>query len=63
MVVLSTCGLFLLNAAPFLMAGTVIIYAGAIIVTFLFVLMLAHSAARRVHMIYERARLSWPQAA
>jgi NADH:ubiquinone oxidoreductase subunit 6 (subunit J) len=41
LVVLSTCGLFLLQAAPFLMAGTVIIYAGAIVVTFLFVLMLA----------------------
>src|SRR5438105_6562435 len=41
LVVLSTCGLFLLNAAPFLMAGTVIVYAGAIVVTFLFVLMLA----------------------
>ena len=41
MVVLSTCGLFLLLAAPFLMAATIIIYAGAIIVTFLFVLMLA----------------------
>ena len=41
LVVLSTCGLFLLLAAPFLMAATIIIYAGAIIVTFLFVLMLA----------------------
>lgn len=41
LVVLSTCGLFLLQAAPFLAAATVIIYAGAIIVTFLFVLMLA----------------------
>ncbi len=41
-VILSTCGLFLLLAAPFLMAATVIIYAGAIIVTFLFVLMLSH---------------------
>jgi NADH:ubiquinone oxidoreductase subunit 6 (subunit J) len=41
-VVLSTCGLFLLLAAPFLMAVTVIVYAGAIIVTFLFVLMLSH---------------------
>lgn len=40
-VVLATCGLFLLNAAPFLMAGTVIVYAGAIVVTFLFVIMLA----------------------
>jgi NADH-quinone oxidoreductase subunit J len=41
MVVLSTCGLFLLQAAPFLTAATIIIYAGAIIVTFLFVIMLA----------------------
>lgn len=41
LVVLSTCGLFLLQGAPFLMAATIIIYAGAIIVTFLFVLMLA----------------------
>ena len=41
LVVLSTCGIFLLLAAPFLMAATIIIYAGAIIVTFLFVLMLA----------------------
>jgi NADH-quinone oxidoreductase subunit J len=41
MVVLATCGLFLLLAAPFLTAATVIIYAGAIIVTFLFVIMLA----------------------
>jgi NADH-quinone oxidoreductase subunit J len=41
MVVLSTCGLFLLQAAPFLMAATIIIYAGAIVVTFLFVIMLA----------------------
>ena len=42
-VVLSTCGLFLLLAAPFLMAATVIIYMGAIVVTFLFVLMLSHA--------------------
>jgi NADH:ubiquinone oxidoreductase subunit 6 (subunit J) len=41
LVILSSCGLFLLLAAPFLMAATIIIYAGAIIVTFLFVLMLA----------------------
>ncbi len=41
LVVLNVCGLFLLQGAPFLMAATIIIYAGAIIVTFLFVLMLA----------------------
>lgn len=41
LVVLSTSGLFLLLAAPFLFAATIIVYSGAIIVTFLFVLMLA----------------------
>ncbi len=41
LVVLSTCGLFLLQGAPFLMAATVVVYAGAIVVTFLFVIMLA----------------------
>jgi NADH-quinone oxidoreductase subunit J len=46
LVVLSTCGLYLLLAAPFLMAATVIIYAGAIVVTFLFVLMLAQQEGR-----------------
>src|SRR5262245_9359074 len=44
LVVLSVCGLFLLLAAPFLMAATIIIYAGAIVVTFLFVIMLAQQA-------------------
>ena len=38
---LSVCGLFLLQSAPFLAAATVIVYAGAIVVTFLFVIMLA----------------------
>jgi NADH:ubiquinone oxidoreductase subunit 6 (subunit J) len=46
LVVLSTCGLFLLQAAPFLMAATIIVYAGAIIVTFLFVIMLAQQEGR-----------------
>lgn len=41
---LSVCGLFLLESAPFLAAATVIVYAGAIIVTFLFVIMLAQQA-------------------
>jgi NADH-quinone oxidoreductase subunit J len=44
LVVLSTCGLFLLQAAPFLMAATMIVYAGAIIVTFIFLIMLAQQA-------------------
>ncbi|MCC6492402.1 MAG: NADH-quinone oxidoreductase subunit J [Pirellulales bacterium] len=38
---LGACGLFMLLSAPFLAAATVIVYAGAIIVTFLFVIMLA----------------------
>lgn len=41
---LSVCGLFLLRSAPFLAAATVVVYAGAIIVTFLFVIMLARQA-------------------
>lgn len=41
---LGVCGLFLLNAAPFLAAATIVVYAGAIIVTFLFVIMLAQQA-------------------
>jgi NADH-quinone oxidoreductase subunit J len=41
---LSTCGLFLLQFAPFLAAATVIVYAGAIVVTFVFVIMLAQQA-------------------
>ncbi len=46
LVVLSTCGLFLLNGAPFLTAATIIVYAGAIVVTFLFVIMLAQQSGR-----------------
>jgi NADH:ubiquinone oxidoreductase subunit 6 (subunit J) len=46
LVVLNVCGLFLLLAAPFLMVATIIIYAGAIVVTFLFVLMLAQQSGR-----------------
>lgn len=41
---LSTCGLFLMQSAPFLAAATIIVYAGAIVVTFLFVIMLARQA-------------------
>ncbi|MBI1344734.1 NADH:ubiquinone oxidoreductase subunit J [bacterium] len=44
LVTLSTCGLFLLNAAPFLSAATIVVYAGAIVVTFVFVIMLAQQA-------------------
>ncbi len=43
-VTLCVCGLFLLGSAPFLAAATTIVYAGAIIVTFLFLIMLAQQA-------------------
>jgi NADH-quinone oxidoreductase subunit J len=44
LVTLSVCGLFLLQSAPFLSAATIIVYAGAIIVTFVFVIMLARQS-------------------
>ena len=49
LVTLSTCGLFLLQSAPFLAAATVVVYAGAIIVTFLFVIMLAQQGGAAVY--------------
>ena len=48
-VVLSASGLSLLAGAQFLAAGTVIVYAGAIVVTFLFVIMLAQSHGRAIY--------------
>jgi NADH-quinone oxidoreductase subunit J len=44
LVTLSVCGLFLLRGAQFLAAATIIIYAGAIVVTFLFIIMLARQS-------------------
>jgi NADH-quinone oxidoreductase subunit J len=54
LVVLSTCGLFLLQAGPFLMAATIIIYAGAIVVTFLFVIMLAQQEGYSTADLFSR---------
>lgn len=51
---LATGGLFLLDGAQFLGVATVVVYAGAILVTFLFVLMLANPEG---HAYYDR--LSW----
>src|SRR6266513_5930148 len=49
---LGTAGLFFFNGAQFLGVATVVVYAGAIVVTFLFVIMLAqpegHSAYDRI---------------
>lgn len=46
---LCVCGLFLMRSAPFLAAATVIVYAGAIIVTFLFVIMLAQQHGSAIY--------------
>jgi NADH-quinone oxidoreductase subunit J len=49
LVTLNVCGLFLLQFAPFLAAATVIVYAGAIVVTFVFVIMLAQQSGATVY--------------
>ncbi len=48
--IIAISGLFLVYAAEFIMAATIIIYTGAIVVTFLFVVMLARQAE---HPIYD----------
>lgn len=49
LVILATCGLFLMLGAAFVSAATIIVYAGAIIVTFLFVIMLARQGGKSVY--------------
>ncbi|MGE0606522.1 MAG: NADH-quinone oxidoreductase subunit J [Pirellulales bacterium] len=51
---LGTSGLFLAQGAQFLGVATIVVYAGAILVTFLFVLMLANPAGAAYY-----DRLSW----
>jgi NADH-quinone oxidoreductase subunit J len=51
---LGTAGLFLVQGAQFLAVATIVVYAGAILVTFLFVLMLAQSTGRA-----DYDRISW----
>ncbi len=53
---LGTASLFLLQGAQFLAVATVIVYAGAIVVTFLFVLMLAQPQG---HEYYDRISWGW----
>jgi NADH-quinone oxidoreductase subunit J len=48
-VILSTCGMFLMQGAAFVSAATIIVYAGAIIVTFLFVIMLARQTGSSIY--------------
>jgi NADH-quinone oxidoreductase subunit J len=54
---LGTAGLFLMQGAQFLGVATVVVYAGAILVTFLFVLMLAQPEGSAFY-----DRLSWDTA-
>ena len=54
LMLLGTGGLFMINGAQFLGVATVAVYAGAIVVTFLFVLMLAQPEG---HSFYDR--ISW----
>lgn len=54
MVLLANSGLYLLAGAEFLAAATMIIYAGAIIVTFLFVIMLAQPMGTASYDRYSR---------
>jgi NADH-quinone oxidoreductase subunit J len=54
MSLMGTAGLFLFAGAQFLAVATVVVYAGAILVTFLFVLMLARPGGRAAY-----DRVSW----
>ncbi len=51
---LGTAALFMIQGAQFLAVATIVVYAGAILVTFLFVLMLAQSQGRDYY-----DRVSW----
>jgi NADH-quinone oxidoreductase subunit J len=53
---LGTAGLFLFQGAQFLGVATIVVYAGAIIVTFLFVIMLAQPEG---HSSYDRMSWGW----
>jgi len=53
---LGTAGLFFLEGAQFLAVATIVVYAGAIVVTFLFVLMLAQPEG---HAPYDRISWGW----
>jgi NADH-quinone oxidoreductase subunit J len=57
LVLLGNSGLFLLQKAEFLSAATIIVYAGAIVVTFLFVIMLAQPAGTARYDRYSREPL------
>lgn len=56
MSLLGTAGLFFFNGAQFLGVATLVVYAGAIVVTFLFVIMLAQPEG---HADYDRISWGW----
>ncbi len=49
--VLAVCGIFMLLSAPFLAAATIVVYTGATIIIFLFVLMFSQHTHLQVHDI------------
>lgn len=51
-----SAGLFLMQGAQFLGGATIVVYAGAIVVTFLFVIMLAQPEG---HSVYDRLSWGW----
>jgi NADH-quinone oxidoreductase subunit J len=53
---LGTAGLFFYNGAQFLGVATIVVYAGAIVVTFLFVIMLSQPEG---HSAYDRITWGW----
>ena len=53
---IGTSGLFLFQGAQFLGVATIVVYAGAIVVTFLFVIMLAQPEG---HSTYDRISWGW----
>jgi NADH-quinone oxidoreductase subunit J len=53
---LGTAGLYLFQGAQFLGVATIVVYAGAIVVTFLFVIMLAQPEG---HSMYDRISWGW----
>jgi NADH-quinone oxidoreductase subunit J len=54
MTLVGTAGIFMVQGAQFLAVATIVVYAGAILVTFLFVLMLAHPQGNAYY-----DRVSW----
>ncbi|HWB01014.1 MAG TPA: NADH-quinone oxidoreductase subunit J [Pirellulales bacterium] len=60
MTLLGTAGLFFYQGSQFLGVATIVVYAGAILVTFLFVLMLAQPEG---HAFYDRVSWEGPLAA